>query len=332
MALPGKQTAESLENGGNWNGTGYASPEDYIASLLNPPTTSAPTATSQAPDWSGGAISQLDQDVLARVQEGLKGPSQATQILMRQGNEAVAQRAKMLQGQAGARIASSGAIGQGTAAQLGAAAERDILQTLARQQQENTLLGAKEQQDYLQQAQGLLSRADQRQQAYVSHLSALAQNNPVLAAKLTDYMMSGGQGSIGEFTPEEQAQLAEWISQNKEMQDLLNEYLRSEISSGFSEQQAGQTKARIDALGSMTELDMSDPQVVAYLGSLKNTDPRTLAVGKNLDKFAEDNAGEVVKIGGGIYRVIRMAGGLLLLEKPNGGFAQLDRKGKIWNP
>lgn len=261
---------------------------------VNPePTPDAnPVTPYRAPE---SPYAGLEQDLLDSVRKGMSGPSDGVQAMIRQGNESVAQRARQVEGVAGARAAKSGALGQGTTATLADDVNRDILSTLSENVRANTALVSDENQQFLTQGQQLLQTGNQKQSSYENALASLSASNPVLAAKFTDYIMSGGSGAIGAFTPEEQAQLAEWTAQNQEISDLTLEELKAKLNQvrrgdGGSEQ-SGTIEA---ALGTNDISSLSDANLKALVtdptyaqqaldaGLITEYTPRSIGVGKNL--------------------------------------------------
>lgn len=57
--------------------------------------------------------------------------------------------------------------------------------------------------------------------SYRNQLERMAVDNPVLAAKLTDYLLDGKTGALGSFTAEEKAQIAKYAAEKKGQQDKL---------------------------------------------------------------------------------------------------------------
>lgn len=71
----------------------------------------------------------------------------------------------------------------------------------------------------------------QEAQAYNNQLERLAQDNPVLATKLTNHLLSGKTGAVGSFTPEEIQQMKDYTSkkqaQDDKLTDVMNKILES---------------------------------------------------------------------------------------------------------
>lgn len=249
---------EDLPTGSQDAGSGNTVLDEITDDATTPPPTYTPPQSPYA---------DLDRTVLSRIEEGLQGPSQAVQTMMRQGNEAVAQRARQLESAAGARAAKSGMIGQGNENTLADDVGRDILSTLSKQQQDNTILVGNEQQQFLSQAQDALQRQQQQQQAYNAAIGQLAQSNPVLAAKFTQFMLTGGSGEIGDFTPAEQAELAAWVAENKEMNDLIREETLARIDSLRTGQGGSVQRDTIQAAINAKDLSTLTPENLKALAS-----------------------------------------------------------------
>ncbi len=301
---------------------GSAAPGSIIApSLPDPIPSSNPVTTTEktdvppsSPTWdaSGGQYGGLESDVLGQVRKGISGPTDAVKSMITRGNEAVALKAKQVEGQAGARASAAGSLGQGTAANLGQGAQQDILSTLSDANLKNTELVGNEQSQMLDRASGMVQMDNQKQQAYQSTLAGLAASNPTLAAKLQDYLVGGGHGTIGAFTPAEQAEMKAAAEKAGAKQDVLDqidqlnlENLKGTSKTQLTDQQNSQKLAELRTK-SYQSINWNDPANKSYLAQLPNENPiATFTDPSEVDDYVKNNPGAIIKFGGQPYKVVQ---------------------------
>lgn len=199
-------------------------------------------------------------------------PLPGTQAAITQSRQAVATYAKSAQNRAAMQAAKTGAIGQGTANTMANAVRGDVLGELANSELNNTKLVSAEKQGLIDKAvqagQFGMQRDDQRQQfvanmeqrklefdknfgadeaqSYRNQLERMATDNPILASKLTNYLLEGKTGALGEFTPQEKADITKYAAEKKGQQDKLTEVMNT-IIGAIPGQLAASNKADADA-------------------------------------------------------------------------------------
>jgi len=235
------------------------------ASVQPPPAPGVPANPGQAPDVYGSVLKQLA--------DGLNGaPTPGTQAAITQSREAVAQYAKAAQNRAAAVAAKNGSIGQGTANTMANAVRGDVLGELANSELNNAQLVSNEKQAFIDKAmqagQFAQNRADNNAQFaatmeqrkaefdknfgateaanYRNQLERMALDNPVLASKLTNYLLEGKSGAVGGFTSQEKAEIQKYVADKKGQQDKLTEVMNSIIGAIPGQIEAG-NKVTADA-------------------------------------------------------------------------------------
>lgn len=216
-----------------------------------PAPAATPTVGDKSADLYGSALDAL----LAGVKDDQPLPGTAAAI--QQNRQALATYAKSAEARAGMQAAKNGSFGQGTANQMANAVRGDILGELANSELENTKLVSAEKQGLLDKAiqagqfglnqdarrqeftATMAQRKDeftqtfgaQQGQDYVNRLERMSLDNPVLASKLTDYLLSGKTGPLGSFTAQEKAEIQKYVAENKGRQDKLTEVMNTIIGS-----------------------------------------------------------------------------------------------------
>lgn len=311
--------------------------------MPTPPTTPPAPAPSAAPAPGplNGAYQGLEGDVLRQIASGVNGTAAlpGTEAAMRRNRETLAQYAGGMERQAGARATKSGAIGQGTAATLGDDTKSNVLSKLAENAQNETQIISTEK-------QGLIDRAGQAVQVnqareqfaassaqrkeefdktfgsqesakYLNQLERMAQDNPVLAEKLSNYLMEGKTGPVGAFTAEEKAKLAEFVKKKQGSQDKLDEVM-SKILEGLpaqvlaGQQNSTDSTAAAAATNHLNTLKpgeyLSDAEFTALQKSsgIKQVTMDTMPKGAGpIREWLAQNPHGIVNVEGKQYKVVR---------------------------
>lgn len=208
------------------------------------PPVSLPPSESNVPSEPAtpGKSDVLYDSVLDHLTESISSdePLPGTAAAIRQRREALAQYAKNAEARAGAMAARGGSLGQGTANTMALDTRQDILSHLADAELDNVQAVSAEKQSLINQATqvGQFGKTfDQRksefektfgaEQAalYRNQLERLAVDNPVLATKLTNYLLEGKTGALGAFSPAELQQMRDYTAKKQGQQDKLTEVM-----------------------------------------------------------------------------------------------------------
>lgn len=309
-------------------------------------TQEAPAAPTTPPGSPGTSPQGVYDSVLSQLAEGIQGnqPLPGTQAAITQRREALAQYAKSAEARAGMAAARSGAIGQGTAIQAAQGTRSDILSQLADAEMENVKAVSSEKQALLDKAiqAGQFGQTmdqnkaqfretmDQRKVEfektfgasesgkYLNQLERMAVDNPVLAAKLTDYLLQGKTGAVGEFSAEEKGQIQKYLAEKKGTQDKLTDAMTAIIGAIPGQIEAG-NKVTIDAQKKAEE-EARRGEVVKKLNSLPagqflpDEEFKLLEANQDVPRYsvgslptgasAQPILGKIVSIDGAQYRVV----------------------------
>ena len=160
--------------------------------------------------------------------------------------------------------------------------------------------------------------------AYRDQLERLGQDNPVLATKLTNYLLNGQTGAVGNFTPEEMQQIKDYTAKKTGQDDQLQAVM-TKILAAVPGQIASSTQAQTDAdakaatdktvteatqkLNSLTSgsfLSDTDFATLQTNGKIDQRTPATLPIGSGgVKDFATKNPSGVVSLNGKQFKVVR---------------------------
>jgi|GEM_PF-4795959 len=153
----------------------------------------------------------------------------------------------------------------------------------------------------------------------------LGVDNPVLQAKLTDYILAGGTGEIGSFTPQEKTQIQDYLAKKQGTQDKYDGVLQKILESVpgqidasnqtlADEKVASEKTKSIDnaktALGSLKNGAFLDNQQFSLLlesGDIPKATAKT--VPKDAGKFLSENPSGIISVDGEQYRITDSFGG-----------------------
>lgn len=314
-----------------------------------PPVPAATPATPAGPATGSvsnpGPYQGLEGDVLKQLASGVNGKAAlpGTEAAMRRNRETLAQYAGGMERQAGARATKAGAIGQGTAATLGDDTKSDVLSKLAENAQNEEQIVSNEKQGLIDKAtqavqanQNLQQNREQfnanmaqrkvefdktfgsqESQQYLNQLERMAQDNPVLAEKLSNYLMGGKTGPVGEFTVEEKAKLAEYVKKKEVSQGKLDEVM-GKILEGLPAQVAAGQQSSTDAAAAAGYaktlsqlkpgeiLPEADFQKMVAVGAIKSYNAGGIPKGQaGAETVLKDNPSGIINLQGQQFKVAR---------------------------
>lgn len=209
-----------------------------VAVTVQPPAAAAAAAKPPEPPPVPYA-QQVANTAMQKLAQGLNGPSAGTQAAMDQANETMAQYARQVEAQAGARAAKTGALGQGSANALADDTRQNIMARLAQTTQANTQLVSDEQKSFMDRAiqageasQNIQNQTRSLDQASMQMLERLGGDIPVVATKLMDFAMGKTTGAL---TPEEKTQLNTWYAEQKAKGEKLEGNIDKLIEKAISD-------------------------------------------------------------------------------------------------
>ncbi len=157
---------------------------------------------------------------------------------------------------------------------------------------------------------------------YRNTLERLAQDNPVLATKLTNYLLDGKTGAVGNFTPEEVQQMKDLASKKTEQDDKLTsvyntilDSLGTEVKNKGVEEQAAAAKAeearkveeltkKMNGLTGTEMLGAEDFKSLETNGAITKYGLSEIPTGKSgYDQVKAKSTSGIVSIDGAQYRV-----------------------------
>lgn len=228
-------------------------------------------------DVYGSAMDVIGQGLSG---EGTKG----TQAAILEGREALATATRQAEGAAGASAAREGALGQGTAPAYAQKVRSEAMKTLAGQELGYAQLVSGEQKEFAKMGvqAGQFEQTEARltdqfnktfglekSANYVNQLMELSVDNPVLSAKLSDYLLEGKSGEVGGFTDEEKTQIQALADKAKargekveNIYDLVLANLEKELTGGTG---ITTTDGEVDAAGQVA--GQTGGQQVNYNGT-----------------------------------------------------------------
>ena len=221
--------------------------------------TAPPSAPSAPPPVAPKDPTKSDlagNKALDAIIAGLDGtPSAAVQNQITAAREMIAKASQAAARQTARDVSVSGALGQGTQNAALTGLRQSAVEQLANTELGNSQLVANEQEQMRQAAINAYENSKNREQnqsqfetnanqnqqqidnqaaqfeknlasadrsTMLNALERMSVDNPVLAAKLTDYMMKDGSGAIGAFTDSEKAQINKYVADKKTTQDKLD--------------------------------------------------------------------------------------------------------------
>ncbi len=304
------------------------------------PKTAAPTTTPGATPSSSDA---LYDDVLKQLAAGINSdqPLPGTAAAIQQNRQALATYAKGAQAAAGQVAARGGSLGQGTANQLGQQTRQDVLGRLANTELENTKLVSAEKQGLIDKAiqagqYGKTLQEGSRQfnenlgqrrtefektfgaeesRNYINTLERMSVDNPILAAKLTDYLLDGKTGKLGDFTATEREQIKTYAAEKKGQQDKLTavynkilEGIPGQINEGNAEAEKSKNittyTEKLNKLGPNDVLTDDEFKTLEGAGSIPKYTLSTLTVSQDgLKEIQAKSPSGVISLAGEQYKV-----------------------------
>lgn len=301
--------------------------------------------TSPAPPGAAGAGSGLYGSALDILAGNIKdsAPLPGTAAAISQRREAVAQFAKQAEARAGAQATQQGSIGQGTANAMEQGVKSDILNQLSNAELQNVQAVSAEKQGMLNSALSVGQAKEQfdttmaqrksefdrnfgaeEGSKYTNMLERMSQDNPVLAAKLTNYLLSGKSGAVGEFTPEEVQQMKDFQAkkgvQDEKLNDIMGKVLESipgQIAASNKADAQATSEADNTALiqsalkktRSGAALSPDESGALLASGKLSVLVPAQVqSYGFDSSQYLNSEAGGLVKIGNKIAKVVPESG------------------------
>jgi len=315
--------------------------------MVRPNAMPAPAATTTFTPPPQSGPDALYDNALGQIADGLQDkPLPGTQAAILQNREALATYAKRAEAAAGAQAVKGGALGQGTANQMAQGVRGDILSELANTELQNTQLVSNEKQALIDKAvqagqfgQTMDARknefsATMNQRAgefektfganeagnYRNQLERMAMDNPVLAGKLTDYLLAGNTGAVGSFTPEEKEQIKTFVAKKQGQDDKLTDVMNT-IIGAIPGQVAAGTKADADAQKKADDATVLQERVgrmsnLAADKFLEEADFKALEASQDVKRFTlttipagaeatQTYGGKVISIDGKQYKYVK---------------------------